>query len=82
MADFSNELQDFNFRSYFRLIQLFDKYACDETMRQLKICENICFLLVNFVLASIFFGSSEPFFIEDLCYQVFFCLIESVCFYN
>jgi hypothetical protein len=28
------------------MIQLFDKYACDATMRQLELCENICFLLV------------------------------------
>ena len=31
-----------------RLIQLFDHYACDMTMRQLKLCENVIFLLTGF----------------------------------
>ncbi len=28
--------------------ELFDRVACDNTMRQLKVCENVCFLLVGF----------------------------------
>lgn len=32
------------------LMQLFDHYVCDETMLQLELCENICFLLTGFDL--------------------------------
>ena len=30
------------------MTELFDRLACDATMRQLEVCENVCFLLVGF----------------------------------